>query len=376
MLPSVAINRFVPGAGYGASAISYGGNAAQQAYENGATFDEAVTIGEIEGLKSAAIDKVLGKVGGKGKGAFDKIFNLGSGKKLVDTGKRIVSEGMGEVADTATDPLVDRAVYNPTAPWATPEELIKSFGGGATIGTFYQIPAAMKYAKNSPAPSSRGGNLPTAAGKAARSKPQLPTIADMVSPKINGRAKPQGMGDFRKMEAERERQTDTITSDENIARYRSEVNGVFTGELPAGSIVTVGETPGKLLDYGAKPSNITMTQDTARKLAYPQGYFGGEYGLGIPALKGLPAQIQNPMAILKSKTQDDSLVLLTEWQDQHNNPVIIPLRLNRRGSIELENRWPSAPGEKEFSALLGENRENLLYTRESKDLKTLLGVRH
>ena len=168
---------------------------------------------------------------------------------------------------------------------------------------------------------------------------------------------------------------DSITSPENMERYRNEVNGVFTGDLPEGKMVNLGNTPQILQDYGVNPRKITMTQRAARKIAYPEGYFGGKHGLGIPALKRLPEQISDPLAILESNSKDNSLILLTEWQDQNGFPVIVPLHLDKRGELDIEHRVPSAYGKRDFSALLGENGENALYTKRSEDIHQLLSSR-
>lgn len=155
------------------------------------------------------------------------------------------------------------------------------------------------------------------------------------------------------------------------ARYQAQVDGVFDGSMPEKSIITVGNTPDILLQYGAKNRQMTMKQDTARKIAYPDGYMGGKHNLGIDALKELPQQLRDPMAILKSKTQNDSLIALTEWNDTHGDPVIVAVHLNKRGDITVENRIASAYGKKNFEALLGENGENILYTKNNKSIAEL-----
>lgn len=159
------------------------------------------------------------------------------------------------------------------------------------------------------------------------------------------------------------------------ARYQAQVDGVFDGSMPEKSIITVGNTPDILLQYGAKNRQMTMKQDTARKIAYPDGYMGGKHNLGIDALKELPQQLRDPMAILKSKTQNDSLIALTEWNDTHGDPVIVAVHLNKRGDITVENRIASAYGKKNFEALLGENGENILYTKNNKSIAELSAYR-
>ena len=86
---------------------------------------------------------------------------------------------------------------------------------------------------------------------------------------------------------------------------------------------------------------MTMTQDAAYKIAYPEGYMGGKHNLGMSVLKQLPYQIENPVAILKSNTQPSSIVLLTAWKDGDKS-IIVPLHLDKQGAISVENRIASA----------------------------------
>lgn len=168
---------------------------------------------------------------------------------------------------------------------------------------------------------------------------------------------------------------ESLVSAENMARYRQEIDGVFDGSLPEREMVFVGDTPALLQQYGASNRRLVMTQDAARKIAYPSGYQGGEHNLGLSSLKNLPYQIADPLAILKSKTIKNSLVILTEWQDTYGNSVVIPIHLDRNGSLSLENRIPTAYGKRNIGALLGEGYENVVYTKNNEDINTLLANR-
>lgn len=157
--------------------------------------------------------------------------------------------------------------------------------------------------------------------------------------------------------------------------YEAQIDGVFNGTLTPAKPVAVGKTPQILRSLGAPELEVTMTQATARKIAYPDGYMGGKHNLGISALKKLPEQINDPVAVLKSKTQPDSLVILTEWNDTSGNPVIAAIHLNKTGMIEDVNSLASAYGKRNLDALLGENNENVIYTKENKSIDQLLSIR-
>lgn len=162
-----------------------------------------------------------------------------------------------------------------------------------------------------------------------------------------------------------------LISNENLARYRSVIDSVFSGDYPSESVIQMGETPEILLQYGASQHPLTLTQNTAYKIAYPQGYFGGKHNMGMSVLKQLPYQIADPVAILKSTSQPDSLIVLTKWKDG-NTDVIVPIHLNKHGVIEPENRIASVYGKGHIDSIIGKNNENILYTKSGENIYQLL----
>ena len=162
---------------------------------------------------------------------------------------------------------------------------------------------------------------------------------------------------------------------ENMERFASEIDGVFNGTKSKAKMIEIGDTPEIYEQFGVKPLKITITPATINKIAYPAGYQHGKHNLGIPAVKKLPQQLQNPSAILRSASQPNSLVVLTEWADTQGNPVVVPLHLDKKGAVTLENRVASAYGKQGIEALLGEKGENVLWTKENEDIHQILSVR-
>ncbi len=174
-----------------------------------------------------------------------------------------------------------------------------------------------------------------------------------------------------------EQQTETggVYDKETVENYRNQIDGTFDGSLPINRLIELGNTPDVLQQYGADNLPLRMTQQAARKIAYPEGYMGGKHNLGIPALKQLQQQLNDPIAVLKSKTQENSLVVLTEWNDTSGNPVIAAVHLNKQGIVDDVNTLASAYGKRNLTALLGENNENVVYTKENKSINQLLDNR-
>ena len=167
-------------------------------------------------------------------------------------------------------------------------------------------------------------------------------------------------------------ETEQITSESNMERFRTVIDGVFTGALPTGSDIVVGNTPYILQQYGAPDLKLRISQNTVRKIVYPAGYMGGKHNLGMSAMKQLPYQIADPVAILKSKSQPNSMVLLTEWKTQDGQDVIVPIHLNKQGAVEVGNAVASAYGTSHIDTILGENDGNVIYTKNSENIRQLL----
>ena len=116
-----------------------------------------------------------------------------------------------------------------------------------------------------------------------------------------------------------------------------------------------------------------MDYSDVRKIAYPDGYMGGKHNLGFYALEQLPKQLANPVAILKSATQKDSLVVFTEFLDADNRPVMVPIHLGKQGRIGISNEIASMYGRKNFNKFIDEQKSagNVLYEDANRGLQSL-----
>ena len=374
VLPS-ALAYAVPGGQAVSAGVTFGnisGDAIGNALLEGKTPREAQSYGYLEGLKEAAVEQAFGGVAGlskkaglsKGLNALldNKVSNRAARTLLSRTGAA-TGEGLEEVVSTLAEPLARKAAFNDEELQnVSLDDLKESFLGGATAAA---ILGTGQDAINS-----------------VRNKRSITKIANQT-----GRTKEEvknSLNNFNTVEArdvvkaldpaDFEPKLSTI---ENMQRYAKEIDDVFTGKAKDGSFIELGETPAILQRLGAKPHKLTMTQDTARKIAYPEGYeiggksMGGKHNLGIPALKQLPAQLENPLAILKSKTQPNSFVVLTNWKLDDGRTVITPIHLDKQGNITIDNRVVSTYG-KDVNKLLGENGENILWRKNDRSIDQLL----
>lgn len=360
MAGDVAASAVIPGAGLALMTARSAGSSAQRARQAGATYGQQLAYGLGSGALSLATEKISNvaspfkKAFGGGvldnaiSGALSKLNNSAAGRVALS----MISEGGEEFIEDIFQPVLQRATYDPSARFDLSEALYDAavgaaMGGiGAGVDVIRQRGDGQADAQptQEASPEAREGTYTPAPANAAES-------AQNAVPGVETAGR--------------------LTSTDNMLRYRSDIDKVFSGDYPSGKLLSVGDTPELLTRYGANPLPMTMTQDAAYKIAYPEGYMGGKHNLGMSVLKQLPYQIENPVAILKSNTQPSSIVLLTAWKDGDKS-IIVPLHLDKQGAISVENRIASAYQTGHMQSYLGEADSNVLYTKNNEDVHQLL----
>ena len=372
MAGDVAASTVIPGAGLALMTARSAGSSAQQARQAGATYGQQLAYGLGSGAlslgteKISNVSKLFQKAFGRGlaeKAASKLIAKFGENtavQVMSDLAKRpagrlalsMISEGGEEFLEDYAQPFLQRATYDPSARFDLSEALydaaVGAAMGGIGAGADVIRQRGSGQADAQPTQEARpevreGIDTPTPANAAEGTQSAVPGV------ETAGR----------------------LTSTDNMLRYRSDIDKVFSGDYPSGKLLSVGDTPELLTRYGANPLPMTMTQDAAYKIAYPEGYMGGKHNLGMSVLKQLPYQIENPAAILKSNTQPSSIVLLTAWKDGDKS-IIVPLHLDKQGAISVENRIASAYQTGHMQSYLGEADSNVLYTKNNEDVHQLL----
>lgn len=368
MAGDVAASAVIPGAGLALMTARSAGSSAQRARQSGATYNQQLAYGLGSGAlslgteKISNVSKLFQKTFGRGlaeKAASKLIAKFGENtavQVMSDLAKRpagklalsMISEGGEEFLEDYAQPFLQRATYDPSARFDLSEALYDAAVGAAMGG----IGAGVDVIR-------QRGNGQADAQPTQEVRPEIdtPTPANAAGGAQNAVPGVETAG--------------RLTSTDNMLRYRSDIDKVFSGNYPSGKLLSVGDTPELLTRYGANPLPMTMTQDAAYKIAYPEGYMGGKHNLGMSVLKQLPYQIENPVAILKSNTQPSSIVLLTAWKDGDKS-IIVPLHLDKQGAISVENRIASAYQTGHMQSYLGEADNNVLYTKNNEDVHQLL----
>lgn len=360
MAGDVAASAVIPGAGLALMTARSAGSGAQQARQAGASYGQQLAYGLGSGALSLATEKISNvaspfkKAFGGGvldnaiSGALSKLNNSAAGRVALS----MISEGGEEFIEDIFQPVLQRATYDPSARFDLSEALYDAAVGAAMGGIGAGVDVIRQRGDG------QADAQPTQeASPEAREGTYTPTPANAAESAQNAVPGVETAG--------------RLTSTDNMLRYRSDIDKVFLGDYPSGKLLSVGDTPELLTRYGANPLPMTMTQDAAYKIAYPEGYMGGKHNLGMSVLKQLPYQIENPVAILKSNTQPSSIVLLTAWKDGDKS-IIVPLHLDKQGAISVENRIASAYQTGHMQSYLGEADSNVLYTKNNEDVHQLL----
>ena len=360
MAGDVAASAVIPGSGLALMTARSAGSSAQRARQAGANYNQQLAYGLGSGALSLATEKISNvaspfkKAFGGGvldnaiSGALAKLNNSAAGRVALS----MISEGGEEFLEDVFQPILQRATYDPSARFDLSEALYDAAVGAAMGGIGAGVDVIRQRG------SSQADAQPT-----QETRPEV--WEDTYTPA------PANAAEGAQNAAPGVETASRLTSTDNMLRYRSDIDKVFSGDYPSGKLLSVGDTPELLTRYGASPLPMTMTQDAAYKIAYPEGYMGGKHNLGMSVLKQLPYQIENPVAILKSNTQPSSIVLLTAWKDGDKS-IIVPLHLDKQGAISVENRIASAYQTGHMQSYLGEADSNVLYTKNNEDIHQLL----
>lgn len=380
--------------------VQAAGGGAQEAYQEGADLGQSLLYGTTAGLLETTIESLAGGIPGLGKGAAtqlaEKMLSNPTMRKALD----IIGEGGEEAISAYVTPYIKRQIYDPDAQNATPEEIIQNALMGMAVAGVLQggieLPSALSTRSDVSRQATENLSNPDFVQRTTADAinqfnqnvnnrtafvpdnplaKMLPTVEDEQNRFLPGSPLYKRAG-RKNVATEMDGPSESLVSTDNILRYRDTIDSVFTGALPTGSDIVLGKTPSILTEYGAPELDLHMKQSVARKIAYPSGYMGGKHNLGLSSLKNLPYQLADPIAIIENPQSNSrglaSKIVLTEWTDMDGKPVIVPIHLNAQGAIDVQNEVASAFGADYIRRIIGDNGENVLYTKNNEDIEQLL----
>ena len=306
-LPTACINPSAPLVIMGANSAA---NRANELTSQGKTATEALGRGLLSGAIEAATEKL----------PLDDLLTIAKtgGKSVVkNVLKQMGTEGAEELASYIMNYAADVSSNDKNAKFSA-REALNSFLGGAVSGGIM-------------------GGAATAFGKSS---------AEYLK-----------------------NYNDELVKKSEQSEYMKQIYDVMMGKMPSHKSIEVMKTPKILKQYGAKDLTITIDQKNIRKIAYPQNYLGLKQGhnLGFYFIEQLPEQLSNPVAILSSYTQPNSMIIVTEMLDPENRPIIAPIHLDKNGKIGISNEIASAYGRTSYGQFIKQNKEDGMVIYEDKN---------
>ena len=174
-------------------------------------------------------------------------------------------------------------------------------------------------------------------------------------------------------------------------RIPKQIEKSMTGKMLSSEHIKLGKTPEILKKYGMIEGEMLMPQGVVSKVAYPAGYRQAlakgtgmsenqikkiqGHDLGFEVIRQIPEKMRNPIAILKSDTQEGSIVVLTDMVDKYNQPIIVPIKVDQKGYSEFASVIPSMYGRKGFTEFMEKQgkKGNILYWNKKKNLQHFPG---
>ena len=167
-------------------------------------------------------------------------------------------------------------------------------------------------------------------------------------------------------------------------RITKQIEKSMTGKMLSSEHIKLGKTPEILKKYGMIEGEMLMPQGVVPKVAYPAGYRQAlakgtgmsenqikkiqGHDLGFEVIRQIPEKMRNPIAILKSDTQEGSIVVLTDMVDKYNQPIIVPIKVDQKGYSEFASVIPSMYGRKGFTEFMEKQgkKGNILYWNKKR----------
>lgn len=237
-------------AGRGANAgqalfgLQAAGQSAQQAKQEGATTNEALAYGAASGLLESAIEGIAGGIPALGKGRLNDVVSAVTKNPVLNRAADIAGEGAEEALSTAVTPYLQRAVYNPAAENATPQEILQSAALGSLAAGVLQ----------------GGLELP---GAVSRTVSDIRDVRQAVGSNqdIINRANQRISQD---MQARREAVNPLLTMLPTAEEVQNRQAGqrAMRAEMPGGEQQNIASTGEEVLDMKIEPSARTSAPET------------------------------------------------------------------------------------------------------------------
>ncbi|EEM1821197.1 hypothetical protein GKA92_24120, partial [Salmonella enterica subsp. enterica] len=147
--------------------------------------------------------------------------------------------------------------------------------------------------------------------------------------------------------------------------YAAEVRRIAgLDKVTRGDEVRLGDTPAVLRALGAPNLELVMPASVVHKATRPEIR---DHFVSVDTMAELPHLLADPVAVVISRTEPDSLVTLVKAMDTKGNPIVVAVHMRAKGNSFAEiNKIASAYGKDKRKALQDQLNSDLLYINKEK----------
>lgn len=151
---------------------------------------------------------------------------------------------------------------------------------------------------------------------------------------------------------------------DGLARLRRVAEIVSNGNVPSGQKIDLGRTPSVLQMLGALDVRLNLDPHKLTDALKP----GKKHGLSVDAVVLAIENLGDPLAVMKSRTRADSLLVLTEATETDGRPMVAAVTLGKDGQVSAVNKVASVYAKDGAEAFMALNRKenNFLYVNNEK----------
>lgn len=152
--------------------------------------------------------------------------------------------------------------------------------------------------------------------------------------------------------------------------FDKQVDKAMQGKLDRYNALFVCHTPQLLVDLGFKQLPMLYTQKHLKNAIAPQSNQNPhKHGLTVRQIKRIPDMLKEPVMIYRSKTEKDSIVVVTNELDKNNAPIVIAVKMNGKGVYNNKEQTSNF-----ITSVYGKNNRSLSYILDAFETKKMLYV--
>lgn len=160
-------------------------------------------------------------------------------------------------------------------------------------------------------------------------------------------------------------------------KYLEQIDAYYSRRLSSHEIVKLGMTPKILQEFGAPDLPLVMQQSTVTKCVRKSTGSRSAHELSRDIIEKLPEQINNPVFLIKDEERN-SIVLISDERDIHDNNTLIAIRLNEKRKNVQVNEVKSVYGKTSLKKYLVKNIESkqlhVIDNKKAEKLSRVLGL--